>query len=156
MTKSLFEKKESIVTNYVPCGSCARHVRNDEPRCPFCDAAIKTRTPMAPRRPGRRLARLAGAALSAGVVASGCGSDSSSVPDGAPPVDAGNGVVVGDVYGLPPDSGVLDSGVIPGDVYGLPPDSGVLDSGVIVGDVYGLPPDAGEDAGPDAGGDGGS
>lgn len=74
------------------CPSCARHVRTDEGRCPFCAAALPESfrgTPVV-EAPSMRLSRAALYAVGVGALslsaAQGCG----SVPAyGAPPSDAG-------------------------------------------------------------------
>lgn len=44
----------------VTCPSCARHVRGDAARCPFCDASASVATPVAPSAVDLLLARQVG------------------------------------------------------------------------------------------------
>jgi hypothetical protein len=82
-----------------PCEACARHVRADETRCPFCEAELGE-APAAPGSPAGRLGRAAlmavGVTLGVGVAAatvtsiSGCGGKpdpNHAKPYGAPPAD---------------------------------------------------------------------
>lgn len=98
-------------TTLTLCGGCARHVKSDAARCPFCDAEV-----IAPelREVPSGLSRRALMALGAGFVVEACRSsgrsDDSSIvqPYGAPiqrfpdvqqaPVDA----TMAQVYGAPP------------------------------------------------------
>ena len=80
------------------CPSCARHVRTDERRCPFCEAALppSLRSTPAVETPAVRLSRAALYAVGVGALslssAQGCGS-TAMPPYGAPPppVDSGTG-----------------------------------------------------------------
>lgn len=110
----------------VLCQVCSRHVRDSEPECPFCHAAVVVGPP--PPRPDGRVSRATAAAiaLSASVALSACGGDKTPGPGGgdassdvepvptaqpaygAPaPFDAGTDApVVGPAYGAPaPDGG---------------------------------------------------
>jgi hypothetical protein len=81
-------------TRFIPCGSCARHVREGDAACPFCGAAA----PVAPAlsRVTGRLSRAAFLALGAAgaLSATECSSTSTPSPQplyGSPPiVDAGS------------------------------------------------------------------
>lgn len=83
-----------------PCPDCQRHVRSEEARCPFCDAALPSAPAPQPSntaRLGRAAAFVAGAAIVAGAVtAAGCG-------DRPPPKDPNTQKP----YGAPPADGVL-------------------------------------------------
>src|SRR5689334_21694145 len=68
-----------------PCTGCLRHVRADETRCPFCEAALEVIAP-APLLSEARLGRAARMAFTAAMATAqlaGCG-NSSSAPTGAP------------------------------------------------------------------------
>ncbi|MFO0630233.1 MAG: hypothetical protein U0325_32050 [Polyangiales bacterium] len=103
---------------YEPCDACARHVRDDAPRCPFCDAPIagpqRRETSVAPER----LLRRAILALEAVLAAAGCRSTSPEVdtsrvePSGAPITTPPPDVVV------PPPRETETAIVAP---YGAPP-----------------------------------
>lgn len=112
------------MSHLLPCDGCDRHVRADEPECPFCGAAIVSRP--APVLPAGRLGRAAtfafGAALAA-ATAGGCGDSHDRRDDGGePPADSG---VESDAGVDPVDSGVepIDSGPI-APPYGAPPSDG--------------------------------
>ena len=78
-----------------PCAHCARHVRANETRCPFCEGvlAIEERPLAVPRTRLGRSARMAfGAAASISLAACG-GSDSTTT---TPPTDAKSDSVTGD------------------------------------------------------------
>jgi hypothetical protein len=92
-----------------PCTSCRRHVRADEPCCPFCGGAIGEATNRAVARAPRVAMLFAGALGIAGCSAT----------------DDGNVVAM---YGAPiSDSATLDTSM--GALYGGPPvDSAVKDS----------------------------
>lgn len=51
------------------CPGCARHVRVDEPRCPFCEAPLSGLAPAADMPPSMRLSRRAMFAVSASISA---------------------------------------------------------------------------------------
>lgn len=90
-----------------PCPGCARHIRVDAPRCPFCDAPTVGLTPLgfdvdaAPPR-----VRFAALALGATLTLTGC---PTAAVYGGPPV--------------PPQPIRVDTGVVgpPAPAYGLPP-----------------------------------
>lgn len=96
------------------CPGCARHVRADEPTCPFCDAPLDFADAAGPVMPRRRLGRAAlmafgGAALASAL--SACGDDAD--PPGPAPA-----------YGAPaPDAGPAtgDAGDAPAPLYGGAP-----------------------------------
>ncbi len=76
----------------IPCSACNRHVRADETRCPFCDAAQPERalaTPASSGLPRKRLGRAAimtaGALLGA---AEACTDSKPLQPDAGPPDSA--------------------------------------------------------------------
>jgi hypothetical protein len=96
------------------CPSCARHVRVDERRCPFCAAGLPASFGQAPvvAAPAGRLSRAALYAVSMGALslsaAQACGGSPSheSKVDGGP-ADAGEDVVGIPAYGIPPgDAGI--------------------------------------------------
>jgi hypothetical protein len=93
------------VKHLVPCGGCDRHVKSDEPTCPFCGAAVDARRPV-PGRPSARLGRAAtfafGAALAA-ASASGCGE--SHTPDDAAAEEPDAGTDAGEATPPPDDAG---------------------------------------------------
>jgi hypothetical protein len=64
------------------CIACSRHVRSDEPACPFCGApppfAVRARPPTG----ARRLTRVAAFSLGASLGAAGCNHD--ALPIGNP------------------------------------------------------------------------
>jgi hypothetical protein len=130
----------------VPCPRCQRHVRTDEPACPFCAAVLPSdldahAIPAAPQRLSRAAAFVFGASLTvAGCgseVSTGSGSGGGSEPTGTAsgnssaatggmtdggPNDDGGGMAL---YGDPPpiDAGPVDDG-------GTPPlDAGPFDAG---------------------------
>jgi hypothetical protein len=93
------------VEELVVCGSCGRHVKVSESRCPFCAV------------PSRGRAVLAAAALGVGLSLAACGSNSAYGP---PPYDGG---LLDAAYGPPPwDGGLLDV------AYGPPPYDGGPDA----------------------------
>jgi hypothetical protein len=114
-----------------PCTSCRRHVRADEPACPFCGGAIGEPTNRAVPRAPRVAILFAGA-----IGLAGCSEDG-----GGAPVP---------VYGAPIDSAVIaDTGradtsnadTSMGSLYGGPPvDSAVQDTNT---------PDSAKDSGDD-------
>src|SRR5437868_9608391 len=94
-----------------PCASCARHVRADETRCPFCGGEPG---PMEVREAARwtgRVTRAAIVLLGASAAGAACSSTSTTPLYGAPVTDAGPGDGAGDdgsavaLYGLPADAG---------------------------------------------------
>ena len=130
----------------VPCSGCDRHVRADEPACPFCGEApsAAARRPSArrvPERAGRAAMFAFGAALAA--ASSGCGQSHGPTEDAGATEDAGPAIVDAGV-----DSGV-DAGVDAGSViaaYGTP----AIDAGPIEPEdagffpPYGTPPEEGD------------
>jgi hypothetical protein len=101
------------------CPGCARHVRVNEPACPFCRAELPSsfRAVQAPLSPAKRLSRAALYALRVGTLSAtavACGGQFSAADrdnDGGP--DESGGTVVA-VYGapIPIDAGVaLDADV---------------------------------------------
>jgi len=110
------------------CPSCARHVRESETRCPFCDAEVSL-TPIARRAPPR-LSRAAQMAFAA-VVVVGCHEETTKPPsdpttaDAAPPPMA--------TIEPPPPAETADAGPTkvppPPNIdkpYGAPPADGLL------------------------------
>lgn len=95
------------------CGACERHVRSDEPTCPFCEATIEASAP--PVMPRRRLGRAATFAFGAALAgATACGGTHSQTDAGtetdAGPVEEDAGAIVA-AYGTPaPDAGMFDAG----------------------------------------------
>jgi hypothetical protein len=107
----------------VLCASCRRHVRRDDPSCPFCSATVFGDA--VPPAPAWRMTRGAAFAFASSVALAGCSSESVPVygapsPDAATDADTG---AVGPVYGAPADTGgaVDDTGgAMP--LYGAAPD----------------------------------
>lgn len=138
-----------------PCASCGRHVREHEPRCPFCASEIATGVTSAARAVVPRLGRAAlfafGAAATTVAVASaeGC-TNTTTPPDAAEVADTGGPAPL---YGGPADAATDapaptdDTGNV-GPAYGAPPDDAGTDAGLVA--MYGGPPP--DDAGVDAGG----
>jgi hypothetical protein len=80
----------------VLCPSCTRHVRREEPRCPFCGAAVPEATRAAiPRVAPAGLSRAKlyafHAAMATGVAATACGATTAVGTDAAVPADASDG-----------------------------------------------------------------
>ncbi len=80
------------------CSACARHLRRDEARCPFCGAPLSAEALAAAPRvapPGLSRARLYAfhAAVATGVVATSCGSNTppAAAPDAAIDRSVGDG-----------------------------------------------------------------
>ncbi|MFO0629585.1 MAG: hypothetical protein U0325_28675 [Polyangiales bacterium] len=146
----------------IPCPACARHLRADERRCPFCDVAIadEARAAVAPDTT-RRLSRAA--AFAFGLTVAGCSStvsstdaapgdtatatDTASRTDTAVATDSARGtdVVTARDVSAPEDHGNIAP------PYGIPADAGAPpdDDGGAAAE-YGAPPmDAGapDDAG---------
>lgn len=133
--------------SHVLCPSCRRHVRLDDPRCPFCAEALPTSLAPSGVAPGRRLGRAATFAFGAAVATAttlACGDDSSAPPDaarldsGASRMDSGSS---GSDSGTSMDAGAdrdsataTDSGVD----SGMSDDAG-FDAGGIA-PPYGAPP----------------
>ena len=81
-----------MVNELVPCSQCQRHVRSDEPTCPFCHATLSPGRSCNGRCSGPAPARVAKAALvAAGAALLGPGCFSSVEPPygAAPHFDAG-------------------------------------------------------------------
>ncbi len=122
---------------FVPCPSCRRHVRGDEPTCPFCanalDGAHAARAvPAANRRMSRGALFAFAASMSvAGSVAACGGQTEPAASDAATVSDSGADDTGGNVamYGAPADTGVSDDGG-PVAAYGAPPDTGAADTNV--------------------------
>jgi hypothetical protein len=125
------------------CPSCARHVRVNEPACPFCRVELPSsfRAVQAPLSPAKRLSRAALYALRVGTLSAtavACGGQFSAAErdnDGAP--DESGGTVVA-VYGapIPVDAGVaLDSDVLDAPARldsAVPVDASVDDGSTVV------------------------
>ena len=122
------------MSRLIACTSCRRHVRTSDAACPFCGTSIPKIEPSRGRPVGRLgraaivVATTTGVAGAAAVDLTGCG-DAPITTDAA---DVTNDVTddfitLADAYGLPflPDADA-DAPTM-GDVYGMPPDSG--DSG---------------------------
>lgn len=160
-----------MALHLLPCPGCARHVRADESRCPFCLAPLALASEPAPRTPLGRLGRSAtfafGAAVAATMNVAGCGDGSTPAGDAGGRDDGGaemrDAQTESDSGSVESDSGSLDDGGGPAPLYGAPPPDGggtgpgVRDAGDDGGGpatLYGAPPPA-DDAGtmrPDAGG----
>jgi hypothetical protein len=136
-----------IRPRFACCPSCSRHVRVDEPTCPFCSVALDAcfRATAAPRQVATRLSRAALYALGASsLTVAACGSTSTVVPPyGQPPmIDSGAPYM---------DSGIRDGAredgsqpdVMGGAMYGGPPQ----DSGAAVDAIVGPTPDGGREGG---------
>jgi len=107
--------------SFVLCASCRRHVRRDDPSCPFCSASV-TGEPVPPAT--RRMPRGALFAFASTVAIAGCGSEVAPSPT---PTDSGSQVDTGGAvpaYGAPaPDTGGMvedTGGAVP--LYGAAPD----------------------------------
>ena len=88
------------MSHLLPCGSCHRHIRVSDERCPFCGVALslEQRASAPPVMPGRRLGRAALFAFGAtmmGVAAcsddSGAGKDAGNPPAADGSADKGGG-----------------------------------------------------------------
>jgi hypothetical protein len=112
--------------SFVLCSSCRRHVRNDEPTCPFCAASVNADAP--PPAAPWRMSRGALFAFASTVAIAGCGSQVDTPVYGAPSPDAAT-------------DGATDTGG-PGPVYGAPADTGTTadDTGGAM-PLYGAAPD---------------
>jgi len=116
-----------------PCAHCARHVRSNETRCPFCEGALALdeRPVTVPRKRLGRSARMAfGAAASISLAA--CGGSDSTTPE--TPADAKGDTVTGDTATI--DSTGSDS------TSEVADDSGAPDtfSSDTIAKPYGAPP----------------
>ncbi|MFK7989768.1 MAG: hypothetical protein AB8I08_27365 [Sandaracinaceae bacterium] len=132
------------MSTFVRCESCRRHVRIEEPSCPFCDAAPPEEGIFAPGRTGR-LGRAAAFAFSTALA--GCVPIAAyGVPpgDSGPSVDAGRAEADAGTDAGEADAGEVDAGTDAGTDAG-PEDAGAEDAGMA---------DAGTDSG-GAGLDGG-
>ncbi len=133
-----------------PCSACARHVRAEETRCPFCGVQrVRTTFRAHAVSPESRLGRSALFTFGAAVTLAGCASSvSPAFPDGAPMDTVASRDVLGvDARGVdvelptPRDVLVDDQGSVQG-LYGGPGpllDAQVDDDGSIT-NLYGLPP----------------
>ena len=106
------------------CPACARHVRIDETRCPFCATEVDAPSSLpldTVRRGMRRLAIFTVGAAMVGATASGCGAshelDSGVASDAAVAVDAGSdaGSDAGQDAGFDAGSIALPYGAPPAD-----------------------------------------
>ncbi|MBX3233895.1 MAG: hypothetical protein KIT84_31595 [Labilithrix sp.] len=118
----------------VPCPSCARHVRSNEPCCPFCQSELPVglggrAVPSATRR----LERLAAFTFAASLAMTACGGKE------ADPLGSGTGEIIGENDDDDDDD---DGSAMP--MYGMPahPD----DAGAAA-PMYGMPAPPDEDAG---------
>lgn len=105
--------------SFVLCASCRRHVRRDDPSCPFCAAAISGDAVAPP--PGWRMSRGALFAFASSVAIAGCGSE--VVP----------------VYGAPSPDAATDANTDtggPAPAYGAP----AVDTGGMADDTGGAMP----------------
>ncbi len=112
-----------------PCPACARHVRVDSARCPFCAVSLDgSELPVVPDAPSR-LGRAALFAFATTVAAVGCNR----------PAQSGNDSTIVQPYGAPPNPPrPADAGMTP---VATPP---TQDPGLVVA-IYGAPmppPDA--------------
>lgn len=106
----------------LPCPSCQRHVREGEPRCPFCanelSTASSSKSPArVPRLPRAAMFLFAASTAVATAAVAGCGSDESTGT--TPPVDSGGGDSA-------KDTAIVDSG---GGTDSSGTDTSVTDSG---------------------------
>ena len=102
------------------CPSCARHVRVDEPICPFCHARLPPsfREVTVPQPPATRLSRVALYALRAGALSVTTVASGGTVSLGCSDGDSGRGnpmsIIDASYGGPPPDASNL------GVLYGFP------------------------------------
>ena len=100
-----------------PCPACARHVRADDARCPFCDGVLEVAHATSASRPrlSRAAQRAFGSAIAVSIV--GCSSG------GAGEVDSGTtDAAASDATSS--DTGTRDDAIaMP---YGAPPQDGLL------------------------------
>jgi hypothetical protein len=92
MKRGVLEADVMIRTPLSACPSCSRHVRVDEPSCPFCRTELPSsfRDVTTPSSPGARLSRAALYALRMGTLSATAAACSSGQPAGAigkPPLD---------------------------------------------------------------------
>lgn len=144
-----------------PCPSCARHVRADSDRCPFCATSFHATTfEVVPEQGSQRLKRAAIFAFATTVASVGCTNPQRP--------DTGNNIV--QPYGAPPDprprpqpqpqpepdAGMQTPQPIPiVPPYGAPPDptpppptdAGTRNEPPAVAAIYGAPPPIVPDAG---------
>jgi hypothetical protein len=120
-------------THLAACPACARHVRVDEPACPFCRAVLPSsfRDRRAPTPPAKRLSRAALYAFGVGTlsVSTACGGAIGGV--GGKDSGQGDAPSVGEGGEDGASSGGIDEG---GEDVGIGSSSG----GIAV--PYGLPP----------------
>lgn len=121
-----------------PCPGCARHIKLQSVRCPFCDVPVPELMPLgfdpavAPAR-----VRYAALALGASLALTGCPSAAlyGGPPVPPPAVDAGAPLLtVTPAYGIPPSE-------MPPPVPQVPPDAGGPRPPPSPEPAYGLPPD---------------
>ncbi len=140
-----------------PCNDCQRHVRDDEPSCPFCGGEL-SRAPQVPI-PARRMSRAAlvafGATALASVAATGCSSSGTGRGTGG---GGGSGNVAGfaPAYGVPGGFGGMGGSAGAAGSAGSAGNAGSAGSGGAGGNAtdggggtagaappYGIPPDDG-------------
>jgi hypothetical protein len=84
------------MSQLAPCGECGRHVRVEDPTCPFCGAAASASAPRRPSAP--RFSRTRAAVFYLGAtLASGC--DGMAPAYGGPPPQE----TIAQPYGAPPE-----------------------------------------------------
>jgi hypothetical protein len=126
---------------FVPCPSCARHVKSSEAACPFCSATLSGLTISRAPAVRRRLERLAAFTFAATIAVTGCAvsgeedSESSEQDIGA----------VHPMYGMPPaphDAGPAHTDAAPPVTDAGPPCTPVDDELDPAGfhAMYGAPP----------------
>jgi hypothetical protein len=99
------------MSELIPCPACHRHVKSDEPACPFCQTALSPGRACAGGCSGPTAARLAKAALvaaGAALLGAACQSHSPAPPYGTvPQFDAGTEThqEAGEPSDGPPDAG---------------------------------------------------
>jgi len=128
-------------TALAACPACARHVRLDEPACPFCRAQLPPsfRETTAPPRPATRLSRAALYALRVGTLSVSTVACGSSLPSNEK--DSGQCTLIIASYGSFPGLTVPCGS----DVPDASPAADASDAEYMVDTAYGLPiePDAG-------------
>ena len=122
------------MTSLAACPSCARHVRINESRCPFCSVGLEGAFANRPS-PLAAVGRLSRAALFAlGATAAAAGTVVGCSDDPKEPEPEQQDAGTNAIYGAPAVDGGSDSGG-PAPAYGAP----AVDSGAN-GALYGLPP----------------
>ncbi len=127
--------------HFVPCPSCARHVKSSEATCPFCSATLSGQTISRTPAARRRLERLAAFTFAASIAVTGCavaGDDDSEKTE----QDLGG---IHAMYGMPPphDAGPAPDAAPPPPTDAGPPCTPIPasdDNGGGFAAMYGMPP----------------